>query len=73
MCLIRIHSARRYTAKQELVQTIKSLNLFKNANALTEKDIKQQKMMTYVYLVSLIGMLSFSRAFEMTGYSMYVH
>ncbi|CAF1305597.1 unnamed protein product [Adineta ricciae] len=42
-----------YTCK--LVQLLKQLNLFKNVNHRTESSLKQQRIITRVYLILLIG------------------
>ncbi len=41
-------------------RSVKRLNLFKVTNQRTEKDIKQQKISTRVYLALLTGMFTFS-------------
>ena len=38
-------------------QSLKQLNLFKVANERTENDIKQQKIISRVYLILLTGMI----------------
>jgi hypothetical protein len=41
--------------------TMKQLNLFKSENERTEDKVKQQKMITRIYLILLTGMIMFSR------------
>ncbi|UJR17612.1 hypothetical protein I4U23_004508 [Adineta vaga] len=41
----------------ELIQSVKQLNLFKNINNRTESSIKQQRIITRVYLILLLGFI----------------
>ncbi len=43
-----------------MIQSLKRMNLFKVNNERTENHIKQQKIITYVYLILLIGMNIFT-------------
>jgi hypothetical protein len=42
---------------RKYVQWIKQLNLFKMANKRTENNTKQQKIITRIYLILVIGMI----------------
>ncbi len=47
------------TYARQFCQSVKRLNLFKVTNERTENDIKQQKIITRVFLILLTGMVIF--------------
>ena len=52
----RFSAAFVKTCRQNLIQWMKQLNLFKSADKRTEEDIKQQRFISQVYLISLTSM-----------------
>ena len=52
---------------QKCIQWMKQLNLFKVATLRTKKDIKQQKLTTHVYSISLLSMITLYSAYVERG------
>ncbi|CAF1509726.1 unnamed protein product [Adineta ricciae] len=51
------HISAQNTIKQKLIRSLRVLNLFKDPNARAENDVKQQRTITFVYIILLTGSL----------------
>ena len=60
------------TIRQRLIRSIKTLNLFKDTNARTQDDVKQQKIITYVYLILLTSTFLIIFLFTSLNYEMMI-